>query len=93
MSGVRIGDVVFDRVDYDEGADVLYLHVGDPSAAVAFDESPEGYALRFDASGRLVGVTLVGARHAIDAGEPLSVTLPSRVEIDTDQVEAAISAA
>ena len=29
---MRIGDVVFDHVDYDEGADVLYLHVGDPRA-------------------------------------------------------------
>jgi hypothetical protein len=72
---------------------VLYLHVGDPSAAVVFDESPEGYALRFDATGRLVGVTLVGARQAIDTGQPLSVTLPSRVEIEAEQVEAAIRAA
>ncbi len=90
---VRIGDVVFDHVDYDEEADVLYLHVGDPSSAVGFDESPEGHALRFDAAGRLVGVTIVGARRALDSGEHLCVTVPSRVEIDADQVEAAIRAA
>jgi len=90
---VRIGDVVFDHVDYDEGADVLYLHVGDPSAAVEFDESPEGYALRFDRSGHLVGVTIVGAGRAVHAGEHLSVTIPSRIEIDADQLQAAITAA
>ena len=93
MGAVRIGDVVFDHVVYDEGADVLYLHVGDPSTAVGFDESPEGHALRFDRSGHFVGVTIVGAGHAVHAGEHLSVTIPSRVEIDTDQVEAAIRAA
>ena len=90
---VRIGDVVFDQVDYDEDADVLYLHVGDPSVAVGFDESPEGHALRFDQSGHLIGVTIVGVGHAVHAGEHLSVTIPSRVEIDTDQLEAAITAA
>ena len=90
---VRIGEVVFDHVDYDEEADVLYLHVGDPSSAVGFDESPEGHALRFDAAGRLVGVTIVGARRALDSGQDLSVTVPSRVEIDSGQVEAAIRAA
>ncbi len=89
---VCIGDVVFDHVGYEEGADVLYLHVGDPSSAVGFDESPEGHALRFDANGRLVGVTIVGARRALDSGEHLFVTVASRVEIDADQVEAAIRA-
>jgi len=90
---VSIGDVVFDHVDYDEEADVLYLHVGDPASAVGFDESPEGHALRFDAAGGLVGVTIVGVRRALDSGQHLSVTVPSRVEIDADQVEAAIRAA
>jgi uncharacterized protein YuzE len=54
---ITIGGTTFDRVSYDSDADVLYLHVGDPSSAVDFDESPEGHALRFDSTGRLVGVT------------------------------------
>jgi hypothetical protein len=29
---------------------------------VDFDESPEGHALRFDADGQLVGITLVRPR-------------------------------
>ena len=40
---VVVGDLAFDNVVYDDGADVLYLHVGDPGAAVEFDESPGGH--------------------------------------------------
>lgn len=63
---VTIGDITFDRVGYDAEADVLYLHVGDPSAAVDFDEIPEGHALRFDGDGdgNVVGITLVRAEAA-----------------------------
>ena len=42
---VTIADIKFDRVEYDAAADVLYLHVGDPSRAVDYDETPEGHAL------------------------------------------------
>ena len=56
---ITIGSATFDNVFYDQDVDVLYLHVGDPSTAVDFDESPEGHALRFDVEGRLVGVTIV----------------------------------
>jgi uncharacterized protein YuzE len=73
---ITIGGTTFDRVSYDSDADVLYLHVGDPSSAVDFDESPEGHALRFDSAGRLVGVTLVNARRLLEQGEPMAITLP-----------------
>ena len=32
----------FDTALYDPDADVLYLSIGDPERAVAFEESPEG---------------------------------------------------
>lgn len=90
---VTIGDTTFDHVEYDADADVLYLHVGEPSSAVVFDESPEGHALRFDAEGLLVGVTIVGARHILESGERLIVTLPSPTEVEPDQLESVFSAA
>jgi uncharacterized protein YuzE len=65
---VILGDLEFDNVMYDGDADVLYLHVGDPAAAVGFEESPEGQALRYDARGHLVGVTIVNARWLLGAG-------------------------
>lgn len=80
---VAIGHTTFDRVVYDQAADVLYLHVGDPSTAVDFDESPEGHALRFDAAGRLVGLTIVGAKALLQRDGHLTVTIPpERVDVD-----------
>jgi hypothetical protein len=45
---LTIGSATFDNVFYDADVDVLYLylHKGDLSTAVDFDESPEGHALR-----------------------------------------------
>ena len=50
---ITIADTTFDRVSYDREGDALYLHVGDPHAAVDFDESPEGHHLRYDAAAPL----------------------------------------
>ncbi len=69
---MTIAGVTFDRVRYDADADVLYLHLGDPSTAVAFDESPEGHHLRFDASGKLVGITTVGVRKDLETGRKVT---------------------
>jgi YD repeat-containing protein len=82
---VTIGGVVFDRVSYDREADVMYLHVGDPRRAVEFDESAEGHALRYDAHGHLVGVTIVNARRLLDLEGRVTLTgpeLPWHVEAD-----------
>jgi uncharacterized protein YuzE len=90
---ITIGGTTFDRVSYDSDADVLYLHVGDPSSAVDFDESPEGHALRFDSAGRLVGVTLVNARRLLEQGEPIAITVPQRLAIDPSALAPAIDSA
>jgi uncharacterized protein YuzE len=90
---ITIGGTTFDRVRYDAEGDVLYLHVGDPSSAVDFDESPEGHALRFDAERRLVGLTIVNARWLLDQGGPLTVTIPQRVEIDPATLAPAVDPA
>lgn len=74
---VTIGPITFDRVRYDREGDVLYLHVGDPRTAVAFDASPEGHALRFDAAERLVGVTIVNARWLLEREGRITITLPA----------------
>ena len=73
---VTIGGITFDRVRYDREGDVLYLHVGDPAVAVDFDASPEGHALRYDAAGRIIGLTLVNARWLLAHEGPITVTLP-----------------
>ena len=48
--------------DYDEGADVLYLTIGEPRPAVGVDIG-EGLLLRYDEEQReVVGLTLLGLR-------------------------------
>lgn len=48
--------------DYDTEADVLYLSVGKPQAALGVDIG-EGLVVRYDGQGgRVVGLTIVGVR-------------------------------
>lgn len=50
------------RWNYDEEADVLYLSIGEPRAAVGVDIG-DGLIARYDEeSSEVVGVTLVGLR-------------------------------
>ena len=89
---VRLAGIVFDRVDYDRDVDVLYLHAGDPTNAADWDESPEGHGLSFDSEGRLVGLTIVGARRSIDRDGRIVVTLPAQ-PIEIDDLDAVLAAA
>ncbi|HLF99498.1 MAG TPA: DUF2283 domain-containing protein [Acidimicrobiia bacterium] len=90
---ITIGDTTFDQVHYDEEADVLYLHAGGPERAVEFDESPEGHALRFDANGQLVGITIVNARSRVESREPIVVTVPDQITIDPSMLAEAVQPA
>ena len=48
--------------DYDKEADILYLSVGDPTAALGVDIG-EGVVLRYDEPRReVVGLTILGVR-------------------------------
>ncbi len=89
---VTIGQITFERVQYDADADVLYLHVGDPETATDFDETPEGHAVRLDAEGHVVGVTLVGAGRLLDEHGELQVTLPVPERVPPDELRAALAA-
>jgi YD repeat-containing protein len=89
---VTIGSVTFDRVSYDRDADVLYLSVGDPAHAVDFDESAEGHALRYDADGRLVGLTIVDARRLVERDGAIVVT-PPQLRVERDELTSVLAAA
>lgn len=88
---VTIGDITFDRVRYDADGDVLYLHVGDPSQAVDFDESPEGHHLRFDAEENLIGVTIVNAKRLLERDGKITLTIPERVEVGPNALGPALA--
>lgn len=73
---VTIADIEFDRVEYDADAGVLYLHVGEPSRAVDYDETPEGHAVRLDRIGKVVGLALIRPRRLLERDGELRVTMP-----------------
>lgn len=75
---VTIAGITFDRVVYDRDADVLYLHVGEPSSAVDFDGTPEGHHTRYESDGSLVGLTIVNARRLLEEDGEIVVTLPEQ---------------
>jgi YD repeat-containing protein len=86
---VRIGSWEFDDVAYDRDGDVLYLSIGPPKPGTG-EQTPEGHILRYDDAGQLTGITLVGARSLIDAGEPVYVTVPQRSEVSTQELAPAL---
>jgi len=90
---VQIGNLTFDRVHEYEGGDVLYLHRADPSEAVGFGESPEGHALRFNATGELIGVTIVRPRWLLEHDGEVKITIPEQVHVQPAALENALAAA
>ena len=89
---VTISGIVFDNVFYDSDVDVLYLHVGNPRTAVDFDASPEGHHTRYDAEGKLVGITILNARLVLEEDGKIVVTLPDR-RLETSDLGDALAAA
>lgn len=83
---VSVGPYTFDKVFYDAEADVLYLHMGEPSTAADFDESPEGHALRFDVEQNLVGVTIVGVKRLLEQDGKVTITVPKVVRVDAEVI-------
>jgi uncharacterized protein YuzE len=90
---LQIGNLIFDRVHYDAGGDVLYLHRADPTEAVDFDASPEGHALRFNASGELIGVTIVRPRWLLEHEGEIKLTIPEQIHLQPDALQAALQTA
>jgi uncharacterized protein YuzE len=76
---VTLGSTVFDKVRYDEEADVLYLSV-EGREAVHWEESREGHVLRFDSNCELMGVTIVDMREHLD-NDHIAVTVPNRAKL------------
>ena len=90
---IHIGPLVFDHVDYDQDGDILYLHVGAPQAGEG-EETPEGHVLRFaPGTQRIVGLTIINAKHILDRDGRLLVTVPETVEASADELALALQAA
>jgi uncharacterized protein YuzE len=75
---VRIGEHVFEHVSYDEVGDVLYLRTDNRDEATSTLGTTEGHAVRLDADGKVVGITIVNARWLIERDEVIVISLPQQ---------------
>ena len=91
-TAVTIAGITFDRIVYDREADVLYLHVGEPSSAVDFDATNEGHHMRYGPDGTIVGITIVNARRILEEDGEIAITLP-RQRVVVKDLESVLAAA
>jgi uncharacterized protein YuzE len=87
LMNVTIGNLTFDHSTYDADGDVLYLHVGERQSAADSEQTPEGRVLRFDADGRVIGLTIINARWLLEREGQLTVTLPEQVHVSSTALE------
>jgi hypothetical protein len=72
---------------------VLYLHIGEPQAAEG-EETPEGHVVRYAPdTNRVVGLTVLGARHILARDGSLSITVPETIETTAEELAPALAAA
>lgn len=90
---IRIGPLTFDWADYDADSDVLYLHVGEAQTGEG-EETPEGHVLRYaPGTSRVIGLTVLGARQALERDGRISITVPETVETTAEDLAPALAAA
>jgi uncharacterized protein YuzE len=94
---VRLGDREFDDVLYDAEGDVLYLSRGAPAPAAKTLASPEGHAIRLNAAGEIIGITVVNAKWLAERDGRIVVTIPAtsapeRLETSADALAPALAA-
>jgi uncharacterized protein YuzE len=84
---VKIGHLEFDNVVYDAESDVLYLSIGEPRPAADSEETAQGHAIRYDANGEVVGITIVNAKWLIERKGKIELPL----WVDAEQLAPALS--
>ncbi len=88
---VIIGNLRFDHATYDERGDVLYLHADNRREAAESVGTPEGHAVRYDAAGKVIGITIINARWLLDRDGKISITIPERIDISADALAPALA--
>jgi uncharacterized protein YuzE len=90
---VHVGPYEFEHVSYDSEGDVLYLRRGERQAAADTFGTPEGHAVRLDESGEVVGITIVNAKWLVERDGTITVTVPSLIETNPDDLAHALATA
>jgi uncharacterized protein YuzE len=88
---VRIGGHDFEHVSYDDVADVLYLRNEHHGKGVRTHGTTEGHAVRLDAEGTVIGMTIVNARWLIERDGTIVISVPQqRIEAPAKDVGIAL---
>jgi uncharacterized protein YuzE len=87
---VKIDGLTFQSTNYDSDGDVLYLSRGETNKASDATLTPEGHGVRYDASGEVIGVTIINAKWLLDHDGHLTITLPHSVRVEADELAAAL---
>jgi uncharacterized protein YuzE len=90
---VHVGPYEFDHVSYDSDGDVLYLRRGDRQEAAETFSTPEGHAVRLDENGEVIGITIVNAKWLVERDGKVTVTVPSLIETNADDLAEALATA
>jgi uncharacterized protein YuzE len=90
---VHVGPYEFDQVSYDSDGDVLCLRRGERQEAAETFSTPEGHAVRMDNNGDVIGITIVNAKWLVERDGKITVTVPSLIETNADDLAAALATA
>ena len=90
---MHVGPYEFDHVSYDSDGDVLYLRRGERREAADTFGTPEGHAVRLDEQGEVIGITIVNAKWLLGREGKITITVPSLIEPDADELAAILAAA
>ncbi len=90
---VHVGPYEFDQVSYDSDGDVLYLRRGERRVAAETFSTPEGHAVRMDENREVIGITIVNAKWLVERDGKITVTVPSLIETNADDLAAALAIA
>lgn len=90
---VHVGPYEFDHVSYGSDGDVLYLRRGERRAAADTFGTPEGHAVRLDEDGEVIGITIVNAKWLLKHDGKITVTVPSLIETNADDLAETLTAA
>jgi uncharacterized protein YuzE len=71
---------------------VLYLRCGEQQKAADTFGTPEGHAVRLDEQGEVIGITIVNAKWLLEREGKISITVPSLIEPDADELAAVLAA-
>ncbi len=86
---ITIAGITFENHHYDQRGDVLYLIVahyeGPPAKA---SSTPEGHNIEYDATGRVVGMTLTNVSWLLGRDGEILITLPAGHVSPDDLAEA-----